>query len=167
VLASHPVTKNKRARGTDRHLELARKVVHEGQSFRKAAVSVGYSQRSANNGPSVLSARIPGLGDAFTKVALETVWRPEHRRSLAIHRIVKTCADDKNSDNLKAAELIGRMKDVDLFVRNGDAQVGIFFGAVEASDADIASLELPAANTAQDNSDSHSGDSSTDRPRAK
>jgi len=64
---------------------------------------------------------------------METEWRPEELKKLAVYRITKTAADDKNTDNLKAAELIGKMKTVDLFVRNGEAQVGVFFGMLEAN----------------------------------
>lgn len=91
-------------------------------------------------GPKIMRSMVKGLDQAFLKVAQQTQWRPEQLRQIAVTRITKTCCDDRNSDNLKAAELIGRFKSVDLFVRNGDAQVGIFFGAVEASSADIDAL---------------------------
>ncbi len=133
---------------SEKHMEVARRVVQQGESFRSAAVAVGFSEAYANQGPKGISKRAPALGIAFNKAQLEVVWTPEDRKRLAVHRIVKTCADDKNSDNLRAAELIGRMKDVDLFVRNGEAQVGVFFGMIEGNiDALAEPIDIPAVES--------------------
>jgi hypothetical protein len=141
-----------RAKTSEKHLSVAKAVLLDGKPFRQAAVNAGYSAASAHMGPKAMRRESKGLDSAFKRVESEIQWQPTQLKQIAVSRITRTCLDDKNSDNLKAAELIGRFKSVDLFVRNGDAQVGIFFGAVEASDADIASLEVKALSA--ENTDS-------------
>lgn len=145
-----------------RHLELAKRVIRDGQSFRKAAVSVGYSANSADMGPDRMRKQSPGLDKAFRTVALQVEHTPDALKKYALHRIVKTCTDDKNSDNLRAAELIGRMKAVDLFVRPGDVQVGIF-AQIVGENKELDTIDLPAlpeSGFARSASDANS-DSST------
>lgn len=140
---------SKRAQPSEIHMKVAKSVVLEGRSFRSAMTDAGLSQSYADMGPSMVRSRVPSIDAAFKKAEAMLEWRPDRLKQLAVNRIATTCADDRNTDNLKAAELIGKFKTVDLFVRNGEAQVGIFFGALESSDSDIAALELPAKE--QDN----------------
>jgi hypothetical protein len=86
------------------------------------------------------------MDKAFTKIAQQVEWKPDSLKQLAVNRIATTCADDANRDNLKAAELIGRFKSVDLFVRNTETQIGIFaaLGEPIASESNaLAEYESP------------------------
>lgn len=131
------------AESKNKHEELAKEVVLHGRSFRSAAVMLGYSQAYADNGPKSMRSKVPSLNRAFNKAEQLVEWQPDVLKRAAVNRIATTCLDDRNSDNLRAAELIGKFKSVDLFVRNGEAQVGIFLGGLESNDAEMNAI-LPA-----------------------
>lgn len=113
----------------------------------QAAISAGYSKSTASLGPSALRVQIKGLDKAFRSLERRILSRkPDELKQAAIDRIVKTCEDDDNRDNLKAAELIGRFKSVDLFVRNTETQIGIFAALGETIAAEsnaLAEYESP------------------------
>jgi hypothetical protein len=62
----------------------------------------------------------------FERAAEEAVWKPEQLRKIVTHRLAKAIIEGKSSTVAREAELIGKMKEVDLFVRNADVQVGIW-----------------------------------------
>lgn len=116
---------------TERHLQIARDVMLNGKSFRQAAKDAGFSQGVADTGQKQYRKNCRGMNQAFLEAAIESNWMPATKKAIATHRLVQTALDDHNPRNVQAAELIGRMKDVDMFARTGDAQVGVFAAIFE------------------------------------
>lgn len=50
---------------------------------------------------------------------------------MVTHRLMSSVIDGKPSNVAREAELLGKMKEVDLFVRNADVQLGIFAALIE------------------------------------
>ena len=113
----------------DRRMKRAR-LVRDGMSWRAACLQAGYSLSVANKGPRGYSGadghNRPGILKDFERAAEEAVWKPEYLKKIVTHRLATAVIEGKPSNVAREVELIGRMKDVDLFVRNGDIQVGIF-----------------------------------------
>jgi hypothetical protein len=110
----------------DRRMERAR-LIRDGMSWRKACLLSGYSQSVADRGPRGYmngndGHRRPGIMKDFERAAAEAVWKPEQLKKIVTHRLAISVAEGKPSNVAREAELIGRMKDVDLFVRNADVQ---------------------------------------------
>lgn len=121
----------------NRRLKRAR-LFRDGMSWRAACLQAGYSLSVANKGPKQYAGgdghSRPGLLKDFERAAAEAVWKPEQLRKIVTHRLAKSVIEGKPSTVAREAELIGRMKEVDLFVRNADVQVGIF-GALSTPEA--------------------------------
>jgi hypothetical protein len=113
----------------DRRMKRAR-LVRDGLSWRQACLQAGYSLSVANKGPRGYSGADghsrPGLLKDFERAAEEAVWKPDQLRKIVTHRLAKAIIEGKPSTVAREAELIGKMKEVDLFVRNAEVQVGIW-----------------------------------------
>jgi hypothetical protein len=113
----------------DRRMKRAR-LVRDGLSWRQACLQAGYSLSVANKGPRGYSGadghnRL-GLLKDFERAAEEAVWKPDQLKKIVTHRLATAVIEGKASMVAREAELIGRMREVDLFVRNADVQVGIW-----------------------------------------
>src|SRR5262252_4911706 len=119
-----------RPRIEDRRMKRAR-LIRDGLSWRQACLQSGYSLATANRGPRGYVMNNPGVVKDFERAAAEAVWRPEQLRKIVTHRLAKAVIEGKPSNVAREAELIGRMKDIDLFVRTADVQIGIFAALAE------------------------------------
>jgi hypothetical protein len=89
----------------------------------------------------------PGVAKDFERAAAEAVWKPDQLRKIVTHRLASAIIEGKPSNVAREAESIGKMKDVDLFVRDTDVQVGVFAALldpeagppIDAADAAISS----------------------------
>lgn len=127
-----------------KHIQVAREVIHEGKSFRQAALNAGYSMSSANMGEKLSRDRIPSLDNAFLHESRLVEWKPDDLKRMAVHKLATTVSDHRSTEGLKAAELIGKLKTVDMFVRNGDLQVGIFQQITsEDTEQELKTINLP------------------------
>jgi hypothetical protein len=122
----------------DQRMKQAR-LIRDGMSWRQACSRSGYSASVADRGPRAYidggeGHRKPGVAKDFERAASETVWKPEYLKKIVTHLLATTVLEGKPSNVEREAELIGRMKDVDLIVRNSDIQVGIF-GVLTTSEA--------------------------------
>jgi hypothetical protein len=117
----------------DRRMRRAR-LVRDGMSWRAACLKAGYSLSVANKGPRGYmeggrnEARTlrPGIMKDFERAAAEAVWKSEQLKKIVTPRLATAVIEGRPSDVAREAELIGKMKEVDLFVRNADVQVGVF-----------------------------------------
>jgi len=57
--------------------------------------------------------------------------RPEQLKMLALHRLASEIANPKRTDGVKPIEVLGKMKEFDWFVRNGEAPMGVFVALAE------------------------------------
>jgi len=130
----------------DRRMRRAR-LVRDGASWRSACLQAGYSLSVANKGPrgyaqgsrnenrsrSVLR---PGVAKDFERAAAETIYKPEFVKKVVTHRLMRSIIEGRESGCAREAELVGRMKDFDLFVNpNTGTTMGIFltFGDPEGA----------------------------------
>lgn len=117
------------ARTEDRRMKRAR-LVRDGMSWRQACLQSGYSLSVANKGPRGYSGADghsrPSVRKDFERAAEEAVWKPDQLKRIVTHRLATAVIEGKPSTVAREAELIGRMKEVDPFVRNADVQVGIW-----------------------------------------
>jgi hypothetical protein len=74
--------------------------------------------------------------DEFERAAGDATWDAETLKQIVTHRLAKAVVEGKPSNVAREAELIGKMKGVDLFVRNADVQVGIFANLLEPRTAE-------------------------------
>jgi hypothetical protein len=114
----------------DRRMIRAR-LIRDGMSWRQACLRSGYSPSVADRGPRGYidggdGHRRPGVAKDFERAAAEVVWKPEQLRKIVTHRLATAVIEGRPSNVAREAELLGKMKEVDLFVRNVDAQVGVF-----------------------------------------
>lgn len=68
----------------------------------------------------------PGVQKDFERAAEEAVWEPDKIRKIVKHRLAKAVVTGEPSNVAREAELLGKMKDVDMFVRPADAPMGIW-----------------------------------------
>ena len=122
----------------DRRLKRAR-LIRDGMSWRQACLQSGYSLAVANKGPKSYiqggnehRTRRPGIAKDFERAAEEAAYKPEFIKKAVTHRLMSSVIEGKPSNVAREAELLGRMKDVDLFVRSGDMQIGILATLVES-----------------------------------
>jgi hypothetical protein len=114
-------------------------------SWRQACLQSGYSLSVANKGPRGYSGA-EVLKD-FERAAEEAAYPPEFIRKAVKHRLMQSVIEGKPSNVAREAELLGKLREVDLFVRNSDIQVGIF-GALSTPES---SQALDVAVKALDN----------------
>jgi hypothetical protein len=62
----------------------------------------------------------PGIMKDFERAAAEAVWKPEQLRKIVTHRLATAVIEGRPSNVAREAELLGKMKEVDHFVRNAD-----------------------------------------------
>jgi hypothetical protein len=134
----------------DRRMRRAR-LIRDGMSWRQACLQSGYSPATANRGPRGYIENEPAVQKDFERAAEEAVWKPEQLKRIVTHRLATAVIEGKPSTVAREAELIGRMKDVDLFVRNADVQVGVF-GLLATPEA---GQMLDALNKAIDDNETH------------
>ncbi len=118
----------------DKHMAVARGVLADGKSLRAAMLENGYSPRSSSLGVRATRREIPGIDAAFMRVAKEISWKPEEVKAAIRHRLMTDLTNGKSSGVAREAELLGRDKTIDMFVRTTDVQIGIFNNLLEAPD---------------------------------
>ena len=101
----------------NRRMKRAR-LIRDGMSWRQACLQSGYSLATANRGPkNYVTNDAPGVVKDFERAAEEKVWKPEIIRKIVTHRLATAVVDGKPSNVAREAELLGKQKDVDMFVR--------------------------------------------------
>jgi hypothetical protein len=132
----------------DRRMKRAR-LIRDGMSWRQASLQAGYSLSVANKGPKGYAGgdghHRPGILKDFERAAEEAVWGPDLIKKIVTHRLATAVVEGKPSNVAREAELLGKMKDVDLFVRNTDVQIGIFAALMDNE----AAAAMDAAATAE------------------
>jgi len=129
------------------------RLVRDGMSWRQACLQSGYSLSVANKGPRGYmeggrnEARTlrPGIIKDFERAAADAVWKPHQLKQIVTHRLATAVIEGRPSNVAREAELLGKLREVDLFVRNADVQVGVFAAlldpeagaAMEVADAAI------------------------------
>lgn len=106
------------------------RLIRNGMSWRQACLQSGYSLSVANKGPRQYAGgdghSRPGLLKDFERAAEEAAYPPEFIKKAVKHRLMQSVIEGKPSNVAREAELLGKLREVDLFVRNSDVQVGIF-----------------------------------------
>lgn len=100
----------------NRRMKRAR-LIRDGMSWRRACLESGYSLSVANRGPRGYSEGRPGVVKDFERAAAEAVWKPETFRKIVTHRLATSVIEGRPSNVAREAELLGKQKDVDMFVR--------------------------------------------------
>jgi hypothetical protein len=134
----------------DKQLKVAREVLQQGKPFMDSALNAGYSKHVAARGGKSLIRQSKGWNAAFIRAAQEIKLDGQMLKNIITYRLVSDVTQGKDSGVTRQAELIGRLKEVDAFVRNTDIQIGVF--ASLADDSKVAAsvegltAELPAAS---------------------
>lgn len=132
---------------TEKQKAVAKAVVRDGKSFRQASLDAGYALSRANRGPATSVAEMPGLREAFLREATAAEMDAKSLKAVVTHRLVTDVIRGRDSGVTRQAELLGRMKEVDMFVRNTDVQVGVFAALADdgkvATTVELLSTELP------------------------
>jgi hypothetical protein len=74
---------------------------------------------------------------AFIEAAKQLTWSPEEVKAVIRSRLLADITNGKSSGLGRECELLGKDKDVDMFVRNADVQVGIFANLLEPRNAEM------------------------------
>lgn len=114
----------------DRRMRRAR-LIRDGMSWRQACIKSGYSLATANRGPRGYMENKPGVRRDFARAAEEASYSPEFVKKAVTHRLMTAIIEGRSSDVAREAELLGRFKEHDWFVRNADLQIGIFASLAE------------------------------------
>lgn len=130
-----------------KQLKVAREVIQEGKSFMESALGAGYSKRVATRGAKSLMRHSKGWNLAFIRAAQEVELDGQMLKKLIVYRLVSDVTRGKDSGVTRQAELIGRLKEVDAFVRNTDVQIGVFASLADdtkvAASVETLSADLP------------------------
>lgn len=105
---------------------LAEGVIHQGKTFKQSAIDAGYSPKVGQLGPAFMRRRSVGVDMAFIEASKRLVWQPEDVKAIIRSRLIGDVTAGKSTGLERACELLGRDKSIDLWVRNGDIQLGIF-----------------------------------------
>lgn len=137
---------------------LADSYVNQGKTFKAALIDAGYSPKLAKAGPSWMRRHSVGIDTAFVEAARQQVWKPDEVRACIRSRLLSDITSGKSSGLGRECELLGKDKDVDMFVRNADVQVGIFANLLEPRNAEmienLAATIEPEENVLGDGADS-------------
>jgi hypothetical protein len=104
---------------------LARLVVREGKPFYSSAMEAGYSESIAARGLKAMMAQSKPLTDAIRRESDAFHVSVDKLRPLAINRLYFELVDPNSSNGMKAVELTGRLKELDMFVRTSETNMGI------------------------------------------
>lgn len=113
---------------------LAELVAIEGKPFYQSALDCGFPKHIAVKGPAHLQSVSQEFSTEFRKASTRVLSRGitlDSLKPLAIARLHREITDPDSGLGIKAIELAGRFKETDWFVRNSDAQIGIFVGISE------------------------------------
>jgi hypothetical protein len=128
----------KRFKGpTDQQRKLAEGVIKYGNTFKNAALAAGYSPKVAKLGAAYMRRHSVGVDVAFIEQAKQLTWEPEEVKAIIRSRLLADITSGKSSGLGRECELLGKDKDVDMFVRNADMQVGIFANLLEPRNAEM------------------------------
>ena len=108
----------------DRRMRRAR-LIRDGMSWRQACLRSGYSFATANRGPRGYLNDKPGVQKDFARAAEEASYKPEFVKKAVTHRLMTAIIEGRSSEVAREAELLGKFREYDLFVRNRDANLGI------------------------------------------
>jgi len=103
-------------------------------------LEAGYSLSTANRGPKAFFRDSPGAGREFIRLAEEEPYNPDLTRKIAKHRLTKAVLEGKSSNVSREVELLGKFKEHDWWVHNGEVQIGVFAALAEPVGEDIAKL---------------------------
>jgi hypothetical protein len=117
---------------TDQQRKLAEGIFKQGKSFKDAALDAGYSPNVAKLGPSYLRKHSVGVNVAFIEASKQLTWSPSEVKAIIRARLLVDITNGKSSGVERACELLGKDKEVDMWARSGDVQIGIF-GSLDAS----------------------------------
>lgn len=137
---SQRAPKTRHPRGpTPLHRTVAQLMVHEGKSFKQAAITAGYSPKTAGRGPADLADRSPSFGIALAEETRKLP-NPQELLALSVNSLVADIRAGRSRGLEKTIETLGRFKLHDWFVRNSDTQLGVFlaFGEQTPETADQA-----------------------------
>ena len=138
-------TGTKRFKGpTEQQRKLAEGFVNHGKTFKDAAISAGYSPKVAKLGAAYMRRHSVGVNVAFIEAAKRLVWTPQEVKAVIRSRLLADITSGKSSGLGRECELLGKDKEVDMFVRTGDVQVGIFAGLFDPSTDALLEEILPA-----------------------
>lgn len=126
LLGIMPKVKGGGVEPSERQLELARGVLHKGKSFKRSAIDAGYSPKVGSLGVKYMRRDCPGVDMAFVQAAKEMPWQPEEVKAVIRARLLSDITAGKSTGLERACEVLGRDKTIDMFVRSGDVQIGIF-----------------------------------------
>lgn len=139
----------------DKQLKVAREVIKEGKGFMDSALRAGYSRHTAARGGKSLIRQSPGWNQAFIRAAQEIKLDGQMLKNIITYRLVSDVTLGKDSGVTRQAELIGRLKEVDAFVRSTDIQIGVFASLADndklVSSVESLSSELPPLPDTSDN----------------
>lgn len=107
------------------------RLIRDGMSWRQACIKSGYSLATANRGPRGYMENKPGVQKDFARAAEEASYKPEFVKKAVTHRLMTAIIEGKSSEVAREAELLGKFKEHDWFVRNADVNIGVFASLAE------------------------------------
>lgn len=120
-----PTKPDSRSRGYD-YKRLAQMVIVEGKPFYSSALEIGMPESAAITGPRFLARRSSLFAAAIREVSsIKPGANPAGLRNKVLNSLDWHLSDPNSPDNLKACEVAGKLKELDMFVRNTDVQIGV------------------------------------------
>jgi len=107
---------------------LARLVIREGKQFYASALTAGYSESVARRGMRACMEDSKPMTEAVKRESESFPIKVDSLRPMALKRLYFELLDPMSSNGMKAVELTGRLKELDMFVRNSETNIGILIG---------------------------------------
>lgn len=109
---------------SEAHRKLAKLLLRDRKPFRTAALECGFSQNTADNGPSAMRVSTPGFAIALVEES-KRIPSPEELKALAVHTLAHDLSIGQSRGLERTIELLGRFKENDWFVKSTDTQIGV------------------------------------------
>jgi len=124
---STPVTR-------DAHL-LCTLILKDGKPFYGSALQAGYPRSIARKGLKYLLGSNAEFASIYKHESSRLLLNAEKLRPLALKALYDELSNPRSSQRMKAVELTGRLKELDMWVRNIDTAVGVFVALGERKEA--------------------------------
>ena len=132
--AIEPISSPETGRKKDNAL-LAKLVLRDGKPFHWSALQAGYSTSAARRGLKWTLEHSPQFAAAYKQESSLSLITAERLKPLVMRALHDELSNPRSSQRMKAVELTGRLKELDMWVRNIDTAVGVFVALGERKEA--------------------------------
>jgi hypothetical protein len=105
-------------------------MVQDGKPFKIAALEAGYSQNTADAGPTALMEYTPSFRLAFEEES-RALPKSEEVQALAVRTLIADLRNGRSRGLERTVETLGKLKVYDWFVRQSETNIGILMNLSE------------------------------------